>query len=551
MLTHMHIRQFVVIEALDLNFNTGLTVVTGETGAGKSVLMSALSLVTGGRADIGVIRDGADSADIVAIFEISNLAEVVLWLDERQLTEESQCLLRRVLTKDGRSKAFINGVPVSIGQLKQVGDMLVNLHRQQAHQHLLGRRRQLTLLDAFGCHQGLCEEVARLHTDIANAKKELEALAEPDQNEADRITLLEYQLTELVSMNLQDLDLPALEAEHLALAGAESNRAVAMQALQELSEQEESATTLIHRNTRQLAEIQGNTDSLIAAQELLTTSAVSLEDAVRELRIYCDGITESPERLRDIEEQLTQIHDLARKHRVQPQELNTLMAQLEQQKHQIEQARTNAEQLQIQLIKLQDDYQERALALRSARKVVAGELALAVSAYFSDLGMKGGCFSVDMQATDETHAFGMDQVTFLFSGGTGHHPRPLDKVASGGELSRLSLALQLVIVEKSPLPTLIFDEADAGIGGHTAEKIGHLLRSLAKHTQVICVTHLPQVAAHGEHHLHVQKIPNTNTASLEPLAADDRKIEIARMLDGNNLTKSNLALAGEMLQRAG
>lgn len=551
MLTHLYIREFTVIESLSLDFNDGLTVVTGETGAGKSVLMNALSLAAGSRADAAVVRCGANSADITATFSIEQLPVATRWLAAHQFGVEEACLLRRVITKDGRSRAFINGIPAAVAQLKEIGGMLVDLQQQQAHQNLVRPHAQIDILDAFGDHRHLRSEVERLYHQLDTTKQELAALAGGFQGAKEsRLELLAYQLAELETLALGPSELAALDIEHRALSHAHSNSQTAASALQELAEQEHSASNLMQRHYRQLEQVQGGDDNLAAALELLAESAANLAEASRELEHYFDAITEDPARLQELDTQLTQMHDVARKHKVQVAELGALKERIHEETRRLEQADTIAVQLRAQLEKLQDNYKEQALRLRAKRMSTAKRLSKTIDAYLPDLGMAGGKFVAKVAADDQQRATGMDEVSFLIAGGAGQQLGALNKVASGGELSRVSLAVHLAIVKACPPPTMVFDEADAGIGGRTAEKVGHLLRCLAGHVQVICVTHLPQVAVYGEHHVHVEKHSGDNAAvSLKLLPRADRTTEIARMLDGKHLTKRNLAHAAEMLQR--
>lgn len=555
MLVHLHIRQLAVIEALDLDFSAGLTVVTGETGAGKSVLMHALALVTGVRADIGVIRVGADSTDVIAEFDTSDLPEVNAWLNEHAFGDaDGQCLLRRVIAKSGRPKAFINGVPATVKQLGQIGEMLLNLHQQQAHQRLSERSVQLAALDAFGDHLALRQKVADLHGRIRELQRQMETLEVSGQGNADRIALLEYQLVELEAASLQPSELEELDNEHRSLANIQEHRSIVALALEDLQEGDQNLVASMQRHSRCLEEIGSTNADLAAARELLITGATHAEEAALALTRYFESFVEDPERLQEIEARLTQIYDLARKHKVQPDTLVELRDNLRQEKSHLEQAALTSEEAGEQLRACQSGYQKSALKLSSARTRAAKRLSQAVSDYMPELGMVGGSFQVEVTrvAQDQHSQSGMDLVTFLVAGGQSQTPAPLAKVVSGGEISRLSLAMQLVGADADSTPTLIFDEADTGIGGHTAEQVGRLLRRLGERAQVICVTHLPQIAVCGEHHLHLHKEATEEDVqvSFRQLLPDERKLEIARMLDGKNLTKKSLAHAGEMLTRA-
>lgn len=551
MLTSLHIRDFAVIEALELDFTGGLTVLTGETGAGKSVLMDALSLAVGGRGDVGIIRAGAESADVVAHFNIDRVPEVATWLEDQALASDDQCLLRRLLFREGRSKAFINGMPATIKQLGSLGDMLINLHQQAAHRQLASRTRQLAILDAFGDHNEQCTQVQKLYRCIESCRKRLQAIVERDDRQAvDRLALLDYQLDELASVDLDGFE--EMNAEHERLAGAGASRQRLEQALQGLSTDDLNIISLLQRHSAELGQIEGTEAHLEAGRELLSTAAVHLTEAVAELAQSLDRMQEDPQRLHELEDYLTRIHDLARKHKVAPAGLAAFKLQLQQQRAQWQEDAASAETLANQLQQLEVSYDEQASVLSSARKKAAKAMSKAVSHYLSELGMAGGQFQVSVSdLLDQPLSTGTNAVTFQIAGGKGQPLAPLDKVASGGELSRISIAIQLVAVGAGLPPTMVFDEADAGIGGRTGEQVGLLLSKLAEQTQVICATHLPQVAVFGHQHLHAEKgAQQAGLSCVKPLSNKERRVEIARMLDGRASDKKSLAHAGEMLKRA-
>lgn len=551
MLTHLYINQFAAIQALELDLSDGLTVITGESGAGKSILLGALSLAIGSRGNIDLIGLGTDQSDVVATFDVSSLPEVVRCLSANQLAAQDQCILRRVLSRDGRSKAFINGIPVTVAQLRKVGALLVNLYQQQGHQRLLQRSTQLTMLDAFAGQLELRAEVAALHGSMTAIEKQIQAQLEMSAHETDQSILLDYQIQELQAANITADELPKLDQEHRKLANMQAIRTTVGAALETLVEQDENAIFMIQHHLRQLEHIQDDSIALKAGQELVNSSLVHLQEGVRELQQYFSSANEEPEQLQMLEERLTRIYDVARKYQVQPGQAHQLLPELEQKKQQLEQTQVTIEDLRAQLQELQANYQAKSLRLRKKRLAAGKKMTEAIDAYLPGLGMANGCFQVELIEV-AAFTYGLDQAAFLFSANKHHSPRPLEKVASGGELSRLSLAIELILATGHRLPTLIFDEADAGIGGATATKVGQLLKRLSKQAQILCVTHLPQIAAYGNQHIHVEKKPQLcdDPISLKLLSLDERIAETARMLDGDGLTKHNLAHAGEMLQKA-
>ena len=551
MLIHLYINQFAAIQALELDLSDGLTVITGESGAGKSILLGALSLAIGSRGSTHSISWETDQADVVATFDVSGLPDAEQWLSAYQLAAHNQCILRRVLSRDGRSKAFINGIPATVAQLRKMGALLVNVHQQQGHQRLLQRSTQLEMLDSFAGQLELRAEVAALHSNIADIEKQLQTQSEMSARATDQFILLDYQIQELKAVAIAADELPRLDQEHRRLANIQAIRATVGAALMTLAEQDESIITMIQHHLRQLEQIQDDSVALKAGQELMSSSLVHLQEGVGELQQYFNAANEEPEQLKILEERLTKIYDLARKYKVQPEQTYRVLPELEQKKQQLEQAQVTANELRAQLQELQASHQAKSLRLRKYRLTAAKKMTAAISAYLLDLGMANGYFQIELSEVD-AFTYGLDQVVFLFSASKRYPPQPLEKVASGGELSRLSLAIELILATDYRLPTLIFDEADAGIGGATAAKIGQLLKRLSKQAQILCVTHLPQIAVYGNQHIHVEKNSQLcdDPISLKLLSLDERTVEIARMLDGDGLTKRNLAHAGEMLQKA-
>ena len=550
MLTRLYLKHFAVIEMADIDFSKGMTVLTGETGAGKSVLMDALSLAVGGRANSRVIRAGEASAQVAASFDLSGLPPAKAWLVERGFeAEDDACLLRRQLTQEGRSKAFINGTPATVRQLSEIGTLLINLHQQQAHQQLLGRAMQLVILDDFGQHQAVCHEVRQLHDQCRAIQARIEQCSGGQEGEADRLALLEYQLSELVGVELEQL--AERSTEHQRLAGAKDSRGLAEETVYELSESELSAAGMLQRHAAQLRQIADQDERLQAGAALIAAAGVHLSEAMTELSRYLSSVNEDPKRLEALEAYFETVHRLARKHKVAPEALEAHRETLVSQKEALAGTVVDLEGLQAKQVELEGAYDAKASQLSTLRAQSATKIAAEVTALLASLGMKGGSFRVALEtAADQRRATGIDGVRFLISGGAGQPLGLLDEVASGGELSRISIAIQLVTTGSSLPPTVVFDEADAGIGGQTAAQVGALLKRLATKTQVICATHLPQVAVFGNQHLYAEKgAEEDGLSSLTQLSDEARRAEIARMLDGDASGQKGLAHADEMLAR--
>lgn len=548
MLVQLHIKHFAVIEAADLDFGAGLTVLTGETGAGKSVLMDALSLAVGGRADMSVIRAGENYAKVAAKFDVGALPAAQNWLSGHGFEADDECLLLRVLTKEGRSKAFINGTPATVRQLSDLGALLVNLHQQQSHLQLLGRARQLAILDDFGQHQEVCQEVSRLHEQLGICLARIEQ-ASGDAGNSDRLELLSYQLSELEAIELEEYSKRGVA--HKRLSGASNSRTLVAAAQNELSDQDASAANQLQHHSLALRQIADQDERLAAAVALIEAAGVHLSEAAAELNRYLDSVNEDPVQLAELETYLEQVHSLARKHKIAPEELIAHRSELAIQKATLEGAGLDLDSLRTEQAELETAYDSKAKQLSAMRANSALDMAHEITDLFVSLGMKGGSFQVVFQAQPETRlAGGIDTACFMVSGGGGQVLGPLDKVASGGELSRISIAIRLVVSGGSLPPTMVFDEADAGIGGQTATKVGELLKKMAAKTQVICATHLAQVAVFGDRHLYAEKgATGEGLSSLNVLQVKARRSEIARMLDGDATGEQGLAHADEMLNR--
>ncbi|MGN8061330.1 DNA repair protein RecN [Ralstonia sp. 22086] len=547
MLRSLTIRDFVIVHALDLDLADGFTVFTGETGAGKSILIDALALTLGERADAAVVREGAPRADITAEFDVH--PHVAAWLEAHELhDDEGVILLRRTVDAAGRSKAFINGAAVTLAQLREVGEQLVDIHGQHAHQLLLKADAQRSLLDAHAGLEGAVRVVGERYREwhaVVRAREAAEQQSREVQLERERI---EWQVNELQKLGPQPGEWEEVQAEHHRLSHAASLIEGTRAALDGLSESEGAVLTQLGatlHTLRELAEIDPALTDVLAALE---PAEVQIQEAVHTLARYADRAELDPDRLAEVDARMQALHTMARKYRVAPE---TLPAELAERQAQLAalQAASDLDALQAQEAQTQAAYMTVAQSLSRDRAKAARELADAVTGAMQGLSMAGGRFDIALHALEHGGAAGLEQVEFLVAGHAGVSPRPLAKVASGGELARISLAISVIASEASPTPTLIFDEVDSGIGGAVAEVVGRRLRELGMRRQVLCVTHLPQVAALANHHIQVAKqtVAGSTRSDLVVLDATGRVDEIARMLGGASLTDTTRRHADEML----
>ncbi|RKZ46879.1 MAG: DNA repair protein RecN [Gammaproteobacteria bacterium] len=552
LLKHLHIRNFAVIEELDIPFNHGMTVFTGETGAGKSIMVGALGLVLGDRSDSGIVRAGCERTEITAIFDIEDDKEIQSALAEQEIDCEDELILRRVINKDGRSRAYVNGSSVPAQLLRSLGECMVDIHGQHAHQSLLKADVQRNLLDEFGNHPQQLNEVKDAWKTWNANEIELQALSGDNRDHDAQIELLQYQIQELQALNPGESKFSEVEKEYGKLANANRLLEVCQQTLQQLSEDERSTQGQISHNLDELEDIQKFDPSLTTVIELLNGASIQIGEASDELRHYLDRLELDPEQLKMVEDLLTAFHDMARKHKIQPEALGEHLATLEDELHKLE----NSEARFKELIALQqssvNNYHKAARKLNQCRQQAAQKLSHDISRKLNDLGMPGGKFSIEVNEIEKDTPLqnGMDKIDYLVSLNPGQPLQPLSKVASGGELSRISLAIQVTGSKDKGIPTLIFDEVDSGIGGGVAEIVGKLLHSLSDKRQVFCVTHLAQVASQGDHHLQVAKATHAGTTltRVGELNDGERIDEIARMLGGVKITEQTLAHAEEMLR---
>lgn len=553
MLHTLSIRDFVIVDTIELEFSAGFSVLTGETGAGKSILIDALTLALGGRGDASVVREGAAKADITADFSVSDVAQA--WLIAHEFAnDDGGALLRRVIDNAGRSKAYINGIPATAAQLRELGDMLVDIHGQHAHQSLLKSEAQRALLDGqatareAGAEQD-ARQVAALHKRwraLVRQREEFETNAANVLYERER---LEWQVGELEKLAAKPGEWTEITNEHSRLSHAASLLEGAQEALSLISESEDqpivSQLSALNQKLGKLVSVDAELQPIV---DLIESSRIQLQESVYALNNYLDRVELDPERLHQLDARMEAMHSTARKFRVTPEELPEEHAKLSEKLQHLADA-SDIEGLLRQEAKIEAEYRAVAGRLSSTRRAAALELGQAVTRAMQELSMTGGSFEIALNPCEPaTH--GLEQVEFLVAGHAGTAPRSLAKVASGGELARIALAISVITSHATTTPTLIFDEVDSGIGGAVAEVVGRLLKRLGQGRQVLCVTHLPQVASQANQHFQVAKstLDNGKTASrIDMLDAKARVEEVARMLGGLEITATTRKHARELL----
>ena len=545
MLTDLSIRDYAIVQRLDIELHEGMTCVTGETGAGKSIMLDALGLCIGDRADARAVRAGADRAEISALFSVEHLPLAQAWLERAALLEGHECLIRRTVTADGRSRAFINGSPATLAQCTELGELLVDIHSQHAHQSLLRRAVQRELLDEFSEITSEASAVASEAEAIRGLKQELATLASSTKELEERRDLLNYQIEELLELNFSEGELESLESEQKLL----SNANWIMDTVHGVSEQCAQLGDQLRSSVAALSDERLGS-GIDESRDMVASSQIQLEEAASELRRYLDRIELDPQKLQEVEKRLDAAYTLARKHRIQPEaladHLNTLSDELEGLEH----GSQRLDELEKEIEKRQTEWIEAATAL--SKKRAAGGKALASRAMdlLAQLAMERCTLEIGFLPLDpdKLDPRGLEEVEIWIATNPGSQPGPLSKVASGGELSRISLALQVAVADMATAPTMIFDEVDVGVGGAVADIVGKLLRTLSTNVQVLCVTHLPQVAAKGHKHIQVSKAGDeVVTTSLNYLSGDERVEELSRMLGGAVVTEATRENARELL----
>ena len=551
MLVHLSISNFAITESLEVELQPGMTVLTGETGAGKSIMLDALGLTLGDRTDSGVVRAGAERADIHAEFDISQIPRARQWLQERELLAGDECRLRRVITKEGRSRAYINGQPATVQDVRELGELLIDIHSQHAHQSLLKKPYQRELLDAFAGATELCSALSDDCSHYQKLNKRLTQLESQLDEQSAQEQLLRYQLEELDRLAIQPGEVEELEIEQKQLTNAEQILSTNHHSLALCREGEVNAMGILQQALSSLTGCQHGHPSQEAAISLLESARIQIEEAASELQRVTDETELDPQRLQQVEERLDAIYQTARKHRIQPEELPGLQESLQEQLDTLDATDEKLDALRSERDTALANYRKKAEKLSKQRRSAAAKMKKSIEAKLSELAMKH-CqieFAITPLDSDQPHNHGDEDIEILIRSNPNAAMGPLHKIASGGELSRISLAIQVVTAQVATVPTVVFDEVDVGIGGATAEIVGQLLHDLGSRSQVLCVTHQAQVASQGDQHILVQKTGDKNSVRTELHAlGDDQKIEeIARMLGGIAITENTLAHAREML----
>ncbi|WP_288063710.1 DNA repair protein RecN [Rodentibacter caecimuris] len=555
MLTQLTINNFAIVRQLDVEFAKGMSVITGETGAGKSIAIDALGLCLGQRVESSMVRDGQERAEICASFHLDSHNPAYYWLREQELQDSdnpAECILRRVISADGRSKAFINGTPVSATLLKDIGQYLIHINGQHASQLLLKNDYQLQLVDSFAQHTDLLNQMRDDYHTWKNLQTQVKTFQQKVAENESKKQLLQYQVEELDEFNLRPNEYLELEEEQRRLSSSEQLTQLSQSALQILSENETvNIDSMLYRATRYIDELVELEPRYAEAQNLLNEALIQVQEATGEIQHLSSNIEQDPMLLQEIEQRMGQALQLARKHNVKPEELVGLHKKLKEELTALLDFSESEDLLIAQEKAAFTQMQATVQTLTSSRQKAANELAQQVTASIKQLAMENAEFYVEVKTdNDKITSNGADQVVFTLRSNLGQQPQPLAKIASGGELSRISLAIQVLASDQFAVPTLIFDEVDVGISGSTASVVGKLLRQLGDKCQVLCVTHLPQVACCGHHQFNVEKriVDEKTETKMTALSQSERIPALARLLGGSQITDLALANAKEMLE---
>lgn len=554
MLSHIYLKDFAIIESLDLELKSGMTALTGETGAGKSILIDAIGLVLGDRADSGVVRHGAEKTEITLSVDIDDTPAAKQWLKNQDLIQtgdaDDECILRRVITATGKSRAWINGSPCNLKMMRELGEQLVDIHGQHEHQSLMKKHMQRTMLDDFAGNQALMIKVIEAHDSWKELNNKLTLLSNQNSDHQAKLDLLRFQTQELDELQLTENETQALDDEHARLSNAGQLIEASSESVIQLYDADEqsiysSISDVLHRieDAKQL-------DSAFQEPlEMLLNAQIQIQEAADLLRRYHESVELDPERLDWVNQRLSSFHELSRKHQTTPKKLYEKWQSLHESLASLSGDDYDLDALQAKLASSEKEYLKAARNLSNSRKKSAKLLSAGVSKEMQQLGMEGGEFVIQINTLESYSHNGVDDIEFTVSANPGQPLKALNKVASGGELSRISLAIQMIAAQKITLPALIFDEVDSGIGGGIAEVVGKQLRKLGESRQVLCVTHLPQVASCAHNHHKVTKVKNEKTTSTGMIVLDkkQRVEEIARMMGGIDITRTTLNLAEEML----
>lgn len=552
MLTSLSIRNLAIVEDIKVHFDKGMTSLTGETGAGKSMLVDALSLVLGDRADSKIVRQECERAEIAAEFNITNNPLLQCWLQQQQLDDDGQCQLRRTITKEGRSRAYINGRSVPLTQLREISIRTIDIHGQHAHQSLIRNETQRDLLDTVADTQYLLNDLATQYQQLKATQQELDAIKQQAQDQTARHELLDYQITELQALNLSQDHVEQLIREHQQRSNASQLIEAAQSAQHQLFEQQQGAVySLLNQALNEISTHKDIEPQFANLIEILNSTIIQLDEVSNELRHYLDHTDDDPQRLQQVETELATLHDQARKHHIEIEQLPEHFEQLQQELASLANIEVHTEELQQQLNQQLTACRELCKKISKKRQQTAQPLSNKISQSIQELAMPKGKveFIVSPMANEHFNETGADHIQLLVTTNPGQAAGDLGKVASGGELARISLAIQVVTASKRSVPTLVFDEVDVGIGGGIAEIVGNHLRKLAKNRQVICITHLPQVATQAHQQLQVSKTNLKDSTHIEitTLNKAERIEEIARMLGGVTITEKTRLHAEEML----
>lgn len=551
MLAQLTISNFAIVRELEIDFHSGMTAITGETGAGKSIAIDALGLCLGGRAEADMVRRGASRADLCARFALKDTPAAQRWLEENQLESGRECLLRRVISTDGRSRGFINGTAVPLSQLRELGQLLIQIHGQHAHQRLTRPEHQKTLLDGYTGEYALTQLMAGHYRQWHQSCRELAQHQQQSQERAARADLLQYQLKELNEFCPQQGEFEQIDEEYKRLANSGQLLSTCQHALTVMADGEEAnLQSQLYAAKQLVSELVGMDSKLSSVLDMLEEASIQLSEATDELRHYNDRLDLDPNRLFELEQRISRQISLARKHQITPEELPAFYQALLEEQRLLDDSAGSLESLSQTVVEHHQLALETARQLHAARQRSADELTRLITESMHSLSMPHGVFAIDI-AFDERHltAEGADRIEFRVTTNPGQPLQPIAKVASGGELSRIALAIQVITARKMETPALIFDEVDVGISGPTAAVVGKLLRQLGESTQVMCVTHLPQVAGCGHHHFIVCKETDGEMTEthMHPLDKRARLQELARLLGGSEVTRNTLANAKELL----
>lgn len=548
MLTLLSIKDFTLIKNLEIEFNSGFTVLTGETGAGKSILLDAITLALGGRGDPHWIRHGCDRCEIIASFTIEDLPFVKEWLQIHELESDNECIIRRILNHDGRTRGMINGTNVPIQSLKELGQILLHIHGQHEQYALFKREYLRLLLDRYANHSDLLKTVQQDFYAWQQIQREINTLQ--TDNDTQKIEFLQFQVQELQRLSLTLDELTSLEQSHKRLSNIGQLQEYYQRAIICLREGEETNVfKLLHQAQQAITLALPVESRLKNVIDLLANAEIHCQEALNEIEDHLQQLDLDPSALQKVEQRLSDIYQIARKYRVKANEIPALLQSLQSELDSLQHADQRKNILQEKLLKAAQVYQQSAAILTNSRQNTALKLSQSVTQYMRKLGMTGGQFQIHITPIEHFSAQGVDQVEFLVTANPGQPLQALHKVASGGELARINLAIQVVTAQRGNTPSLIFDEVDVGIGGGVAEIVGKLMRDIGNKAQVLSVTHLPQVAAKGHHHLQVtkQQIKKETLINVTYLSESEKIQELARMLGGLKITAQTLAHAREML----